>query len=281
MKRVVVTGSTGLIGKEVEKPLNEAGFDVINLTHQNCDLLNFKQVELFFEQHRPQYLLHFAWITGAGCLSAPININLCDASFFMLKAFYKYGGKRAVFSGTCFEYDFSTDPLKETAPIKPRSLYAQKKHELNLLCSKFSKANNLSYAWGRIFYVYGHGEKKGRLTNYLITQLTRNEKATVFFGQLVRDYMYTKDIAAAFVKLLDSNITGNVNICTGKGITLESYARTIAKTMNKEYLLDIRYTPTDQPLIIIGDNSILSNDVAFIPFYDYNIAINMILSSAL
>jgi len=281
VKKVVLTGSTGLIGKEAKRPLQMAGFEVIDLTRKDCDLLNHNQVENFFKHHKPQYLLHFAWITGNGCLSASLNNDLCDAIFFMQKAFCANGGKRAVFSGTCFEYDFSDEPLKENAPIKPRSLYAQKKHELNMICSSFAEKNNISYAWGRIFYVYGHDEKQERLTAYIINRLLQNEIAVVNFGQLKRDYMYTEDISAAFVKLLDSDIVGNVNVCTGEGITLESYAKMIAKKLHKENLLKIHHALTDQPLNIIGDNTILTKRVGFIPKYDYSTALNNILSRLL
>ena len=97
MKKVVLTGSTGLIGKEAKRPLQMAGFEVIDLTRKDCDLLNHNQVENFFKHHKPQYLLHFAWITGNGCLSASVNNDLCDASFFMLKVFCANGGKRRIF----------------------------------------------------------------------------------------------------------------------------------------------------------------------------------------
>ena len=181
----------------------------------------------------------------------------------MLKSFKKYGGKRAVYAGTCFEYAFKDEPLKETDPLDPKTLYAQCKVELFNKATEYCKENNISFGWGRIFYVYGHNEKEGRLTQSIISKLKNDEIVTIKYGQLIRDYMYSKDIAEAFVRFLDSKINGAVNICTGKGITLREYAINVGKIMHKEKFLDIMEEQTNQPFMIIGDNQILCNLIKF------------------
>ena len=253
-KKVVLTGSTGLIGKEAIEPLQNAGFEVYCLTSKTCNLFDYGAVSRFFEQIKPQYLLHFAWITGGDYLSNPINYDYVDASMNLLKEFKKYGGKRVVMAGTCFEYDFKDEPLKEDDKLNPKTLYAQCKVKLNELATNFCGKNSISFGWGRIFYVYGHNEKEGRLTRVIISKLKNNEAVTVKYGQLVRDYMYSKDIAEAFIKFLNSDITGAVNICTGQGISLGEISTIIARKVNKTYLLTIENNPTDQPAYIVGDN---------------------------
>ena len=89
--------------------------------------------------------------------------------------------------------------------------------------------------------------------------------------------MYSKDIAAAFVRLLLSDVQGAVNICTGKGIKLANFAMKIAEKLSKEPLLEIHEEETDQPLSIIGDNSRLRNEVLFDNFTDIDSALDSIL----
>lgn len=276
-KKVVLTGSNGLIGKEAIEPLLKAGFEVYCLTSKESNLFDYCAVERFFEQTRPEYLLHFAWITGGDYLSNPINHEFVNASMNMLRVFKKYGGKRAVYAGTCFEYDFKNEPIKETDLLNPKTVYAQCKVQLFTNATEFCKENNISFGWGRIFYVYGHNEKDGRFTRSIISKLKNNETAAVKFGQLKRDYMYSKDIADAFVKMLESDVQGAVNICTGEGISLENYARTIAKNMNKENLLDVHYEETSQPSIIVGDNSRLTFEVGYMSKSDLESNIREIL----
>nr|MCR5289087.1 dTDP-4-dehydrorhamnose 3,5-epimerase [Treponema sp.] len=262
-KKVVLTGSTGLIGKEAIEPLKDQGFEVYCLTSKNCNLFDYGTVDRFIEQIKPDYLLHFAWITGGDYLTNQINIDYVEASMNLLKVFHKYGGKRAVYAGTCFEYEFKDKPLKETDPLNPKTLYAQCKVELFNKASEFCKGNDVSFGWGRIFYVYGHNEKKGRLTQAVVSNLNNNEVVTIKYGQLIRDYMYTKDIAAAFVQFLQSDVEGSVNICTGKGITLGDFALKLGKNLNKEKLVKIQNDITEQPISIVGDNSILQDIINF------------------
>ncbi len=256
-KKVVLTGSTGLIGKEAIEPLKRNGFQVYCLTSNNCNLFDYGAVSNFFEEIKPQFLLHFAWITGGDYLSNPINQDYVEASMNMLKAFSKNGGKRAVFAGTCFEYDFKDKPIKEDDKLNPITLYAKCKVKLNELASDFCKENNISFGWGRIFYVYGHNEKEGRLTQSIISKLQKNERVKIKYSQLIRDYMYSKDIANSFVELLKSDVKGPVNICTGKGISLGEYALEIAKKMHKSNLVEVLNEETEQSLQIVGDNAIL------------------------
>lgn len=277
MKRIILTGSTGLIGKEAVVPLKNAGFEIFCITSKNCNLFNHDAVSKLFKQIRPEYLLHFAWITGGDYLSSPINNDFFNASMHMLNCFQQNGGRRAVFSGTCFEYGFSEKKLSETDPLNPQTLYAQTKAELNKKASAFCRITDIDFSWGRIFYVYGHNEKSGRLTESIISSLSNNQKVVINYAQLIRDYMYSKDIAAAFVKLLESDITGNINICTGKGISLGNYAKKIAQKMNRTDLLEIYEKKTSQPLAIIGDNSILEKNVRYRIQYDYDKALNNIL----
>lgn len=276
-KKVVLTGSTGFIGKEAIEPLQEAGFEVYCLTSKNCDLFDYGNVDRFFSQIKPEYLLHFAWITGGDYLSNPINHDYVDASMNMLKVFKKYGGKRAVYAGTCFEYAFKDEPLKETDPLDPKTLYAQCKVELNEKASQYCKNNGISFGWGRIFYVYGHNEKVGRLTQSIITNLKNNNNMVIKYGQLTKDYMYSKEIAEAFVCFINSKEDGPLNICTGKGISLRNYVTTIGNILGKVEYLDIHEEDTSQPKYIIGNNDKLMNKVGFCNIQDFERNIKNIL----
>ena len=102
----------------------------------------------------------------------------------------------------------------------------------------------------------------------------------VNYGQLEKDYIFTKDIAQAFTVFLDSHVTGAVNIGTGKGISLEKYSQTIAKILGKEHFLDIKHMETTQPQKIVADISRLKNEVGFVPKYDIYKGLKEIIDAA-
>jgi nucleoside-diphosphate-sugar epimerase len=288
VKKVLLTGGTGLIGKEALASLLNKGFKVFAISSQKihcsdninwivADLYDDKTIAKVFYQIRPEYLLHFAWYTGEGYLDSDINYRLRDTSLNMLRLFNENGGKRAVYAGTCFEYAFQDTPIKENAPLKPTTVYAKCKDEVREQAELYARKNDISFGWGRIFYVFGNGEQENRLLPYIINSLRNNKKAVIKGGSLIRDYMYTKDIADAFVKFLDTDIAGCVNICSGRGILIRDFVCLIAKKLDKLELLDFTDSAQNQPPVIVGDNTRLVSEIGYCQQYDINTAIENIL----
>ncbi len=283
-----MTGATGLIGKETVQPLLDSGFEIYAFTTGKkyndarvnwlqADILDYTKIQMLLSQIKADYLLHFAWFTGEDYLSSPINYKLRDASLNLLTEFKEYGGKRAVFAGTCFEYQFKDTPLKETDTLNPTTIYAQCKNQLREQAQDYAEKNALSFGWGRIFYVYGHGENEKRLVPYIINSLKNNQKTIINSGPLLRDYMYSKDIAAAFAKFLDSNVTGCVNIAAGQGIYIKDIALEIAKQLDKTHLLEFIDNVGNQPLVIVGDVGRLNSEVDYKIQYKLEQALEKIL----
>jgi len=278
-KKVFVTGITGLIGKELIVPLQEAGFEIWALSRQEDlrkeginwiygDLFDTRFIEDVMAKIHPSYLLNMAWATTGDYLSSPQNYDFLISSMELLRFFSQYGGKRVVFAGTCFEYKFKETPIKENDELDlEKTTYTFCKGILNTYATRFCREHAISYGYGRIFYAYGKNENKTRLTGMLIDKLSHGEAAHIRSGSLRKDYLYAKDIANAFVKFLDSDVEGNVNICSGKAVTLEEYASTLAHIMKKENLLVIGNDSLGQPPIIVGDNSKMTKEVNYIPIY--------------
>lgn len=290
MKKVLLTGATGLIGKYAIEPLIKAGFEIFavsskvindkseNLHWIKANLLDSKDIIKIFNQYKPEYLLHFAWDTTPGnYLESNLNKAWMNSSLKMLEQFKLNAGKRAVFAGTCFEYEFKDEPLKENGALNPETKYAKCKAKLNKLATKFCQESEISFGWGRIFYVFGEGEHEKRLVPVLINNLKQDKDVSVFSGELVKDYMFAGDIAEAFVKFLDTNVLGCVNICTGNPIKLKEIASIIAQKLGKEHLVKIDNKPSKEPAVILGDNTRLTTEVGFIPRYSFENAIDKII----
>ena len=169
---------------------------------------------------------------------------------------------------------------EEYDAVNPQTLYATSKNALREIAESFCKTNGISFGYGRIFYVYGHGENEKRLTAHLIKTLQENKEVIINCGRLVKDYMYTKDIAGGFAAFLDSNVEGIVNMATGKGISLRDYSTYIAKKLGKEKYLIIKEEETNQPERIVGDNTRLTQEVGYKIKYTFEQAIEEILSNS-
>lgn len=290
-KKIIITGATGLIGKEIILPLKGLGFDIYCLTIDknnpdiegvtwiNANLFDKNELKEAFNKVKPEYLINFAWATTDDYLTSNINFDFVIAGLELLKIFRENGGKRAIYAGTCFEYEFSDTPLKENdTPISPKTTYAHCKNHLHQLAELYCQNNNISFGWGRIFYVYGKNEHEKRLTGSIIKSLNNNEEVIIKSGKLKKDYMYTKDIAGAFAHFANSQVEGSVNICTGEAISIAEYASAIGKKMGKENLIKFMDEPNNQPPIIVGDNSRLIKKVEYTPKYKLEQALDEILT---
>ena len=106
-------------------------------------------------------------------LESPENRDCLAASRRLLAA----APGRAVFAGTCFEYDTRLGLLSEESAVRPTTLYARSKDELR----REVEARPDS-AWLRFFYLYGPMEDPRRFVPALIRSLLKGEEAKLSPG---------------------------------------------------------------------------------------------------
>ncbi len=271
MKKVIVTGINGLIGQYITEPLKDLGFEVYGIgtkyiktnkfNYIKIDINNISKLRKIFNQIEPQYLIHLAW--DIEDLNSNNHFKLLSSSISMLDCFKECGGKKAVYIGTCFEYKYKRIPLKENDKLNPTTIYAKCKNYLREISELYCDKNNIDFCWARIFYTYGKNENNKRLFPQIINGLKNNQKVSINHSHLKRDYIFAGDVAKAISLVLNSKFKGIINICSGKSISLENIAITIAKKLNKLELLDLKKLETKEPDSIVGDNSILLNNFNF------------------
>jgi len=261
-------------GYEVHAITLDREFLHADVTVHHLDLLNDASSAELFALVRPSHMLHLAWYVEHGKFwEAPENAAWVDASIKLVKGFAANGGKRVVFSGTCAEYDWdSTDEIfsELTSPTRPRSAYGRAKNDLHAAIQQIAPCLDLSYAWGRIFFLFGRFEPRERFIPYTIRALSEDREALCSQGTQIRDFMYIDDAGEAFAQLLDSNVEGPVNIASGVGRSLQEVGHAIAELLSRPHLLKFgaRESSTNEPASIVADVARLRDDVGFIPRFD-------------
>lgn len=285
MKKVLLTGGSGFIGRHTIPYLIENEFDIHILYNKKilrefhdvaewhqCNLFNYDQQKKILEKIKPTHLLHFAWEANPKIYkTSKENFIWVESTQNLLENFHKSGGKRAVLAGTCAEYDWRFEELSEfTTPLEPNTIYGECKNNMRIITEKIQNQKKLSIAWGRIFFLYGPNEHKDRLVSSVINSLLNDDYALCTHGHQIRDFMYVKDIANAFVNLLDSNIESSVNIASGKPIKLRNIINTIGEIIGKTHL--IKYDAIDaeisDPSILTADTTRLHNELQWHPDYE-------------
>ncbi|MFW2440689.1 MAG: NAD-dependent epimerase/dehydratase family protein [Arenicellales bacterium] len=286
--KVLVTGANGFLGNTVIKPLIERGHDIVALTRSPVDKHSVKyyvswvkgdihsptEIEKIIKDEKPDGLLHLAWDTTHGNYwNSNKNLRWTAASLYLAESFIRHGGKRIVVAGTSAEYKWGQNQLldENTSEFSPDSLYGINKHSLHEILQASVIQNDVSWAWGHIFNIFGPGEKKERLIPRVIIKLINNEEVLFDDGMLYRDFLYVDDAGSAFAALLDCNVQGSVNIASGKAITVKYLVQTIAKILGKSSLVqfDDNKAPTAEPSYIVGSINKLRREVGWSPNEDF------------
>jgi nucleoside-diphosphate-sugar epimerase len=283
VKRIVVTGATGFIGRHAVAAFEARGFEIHALSrrgapavpeagamHHAVDLLDQAATAQVIAAIKPTHLLHLAWDVEPGKYWTSLdNLSWVAASLTLFRAFHDAGGRRAVFAGTCAEYDWAYETLSETAtPLAPRTLYGHAKNSLRALIDA-AAISGVSTAWGRIFFLYGRGEPRRRLVSDVFHALLSGQTIETTRGTQQRDFMNAADVGAAFAALADSAVTGAVNIASGRCVAVRDVLALIGEMTGRPDLLAIgaRAAAPDDPPRLAADVMRLTREVAFTPRY--------------
>jgi nucleoside-diphosphate-sugar epimerase len=279
VKRVLVTGATGFVGRQALEPLRERGFEIhaiarrpqpeTDVTWHAIDLLDAPQLEHIISEIGSTHLLHLAWYAVHGSYwRSPENLRWVEASSRLVRAFRDAGGSRAVIAGTCAEYDWDSGLCREDiTPLRPQTLYGVSKDALHRIVAAYGAEVGLSVAWGRIFFSYGPHEDPNRLVASVIRSLLADEPAAVTEGGQARDFLHVADVGSAFAALVDRDVDGPVNIASGEARPVREIVETIGEVVGRPGLLRFGAVPTpagESPLVA-ADVGRLRDEVSWRP----------------
>lgn len=282
-RRVLVTGASGFIGWHCLEPLRARGYEVhaVSRAAQSehvdgvlwhaTDLLAAGTGDALVTRVRPTHLLHLAWYVTPGTVtSSAVNYDWVARSQQLLKAFVESGGKRAVVSGSAYEYDWSDGTCSEDTPLRPTTVYGSCKAALFLLATSMAREAGVPLAWVRPFFLYGPREHPQRLVASVARALLKGEPAATSHGRQLRDYVHVQDLASAVVAALDSDLEGALNIGSGEAVALRDIVTRIGDIVGRPELLrigEIAARPNDVPLVV-ADVTRLIHELGWRPRHD-------------
>jgi nucleoside-diphosphate-sugar epimerase len=281
MKRALITGATGFVGRQTCRPLLELGYEVHTITRQTANdlppeviahpanLLDCDGHRALLERIRPSHLLHSAWYVEHGKYwTAAENALWLKATLSLVEAFCLAGGSRVVGVGTCAEYDWRYGLLVEgETPELPASLYGAAKLAAGTNGAALAAAHGVGFSWARIFFPYGPGEPVNRLIPHVITSLLEGKPARCTHGGQFRDFLHVADVGAALAGLLDANLCGPVNIGSGVPITIGDVASRLAAALGRPELLMLGAVPDTEssPRMILASTDRLVEGMGWAP----------------
>src|SRR5262249_25616693 len=150
------------------------------------------------------------------------------------------------------------------------TVYGICKNALQELTSALAGAMGVSDAWGRLFFLYGPHEHPDRLVSSVTRSIFKGEPARCTHCNQLRGFLRVEDVASAFCAVLESTVTGPINIASGRPITIKEIVSTIAELLGRPGLIRLGAIPagTNDPPLILADTHRLYNEVGWTPAYD-------------
>ena len=267
----LVTGADGFVGSQVVRALLANGLPTAIVRRagaasrfNDSQLAAIRTVSDLFDADSQELnrvvagistIIHCAWYTHPGSyVASAANLQCLLGTIRLCEAFIAAGGHRFVGIGTCAEYDTHRGVLDISTPLSPHSLYAACKTSAFLTLRPLLRDSGRSFAWCRLFYLFGEGEHPDRLTPTLHTTLSRNSHADLTDGSQVRDFLDVTTAGRRIAELATSTFSGPANICSGNRQTIRSYAEAIADQYGRRDLLRFGARPSNpfDPPVVVG-----------------------------
>ncbi|PLX35244.1 MAG: GDP-fucose synthetase [Hyphomicrobiales bacterium] len=252
--RVLVTGANGLVGSAVVEHLTEQGYEnVLEVSRQNCDLMDKAETEAVITGYRPNYIFHAAarvyGIMGNmknRALSFHENILI---NTHVIHASHLAGARKITVMGTGAVYPYPSPrlPLVEDdiflgRPHGAEESYAHAKRAALAMLEAYEADYGLEWAYVVSCNLFGPRDKFdiefGHVVPSLIAKFYHAKETggqvTVWGdGSAQRDFLFVNDCAAAVTRIMSAG-RGPVNIGSGNVYRIRDIVDTLARITEME-----------------------------------------------
>ena len=250
MQKVLITGGAGYLGSTLTEVLLSKGYKVTvldNLVYKQLSLTSFchnKNFELIVGDVRDSQLLSdlvekndiivpLAAIVGMpACKKDPeltVAVNyeqIVDIVNFMWK------DQKLLVPNTNSQYGSSETIITEESPFNPLSLYAQTKCDAEK--AVLDSGNGISLRLATVFGV-SYRQRMDLLVNDFVYRAFTDEFLVLFESHFLRNYVHVRDVAKAFVHLIENYKNLNNN-AYNVGLTSANMSKLQLAQKIKEYV---------------------------------------------
>jgi nucleoside-diphosphate-sugar epimerase len=250
MEKVLITGGAGYLGSTLTEVLLSKGYKVTVL-----DSLVYKQLSLTSFCHNHNFELVVGDVRNTHLLSdlvakndiviplaAIVGMPACKKDPDLTVAVnyqqianivsFLADGQKLLVPNTNSQYGSSDTIITEESPFNPLSLYAQTKCDAEK--AVLDSGNGISMRLATVFGV-SYRQRMDLLVNDFVYRAFTDEFLVLFESHFLRNYVHVRDVAKAFVHLVENYETCNNN-AFNVGLTSANMSKLQLAQKVKEYL---------------------------------------------
>lgn len=268
MKKVLITGANGYIGRHVVNYMLDKGYEVyaasrnyngLDTRAKKCNVEIFSgNKDIYNQLGKPDICIHLAWRDGFIHNSNSHIMDLSKHYEFLLNM-VNGGLKNLSVMGTMHEIGYWEGAIDEETPCKPLSMYGIAKNSLRQSLEILAKEKDINLKWLRAYYIMGDDLRSNSIFSK-ITKMEQEGKKKIPFtrGKNKYDFISIDHLAEQICKSsIQNEITGIINCCTGVPVSLGEKVEEFIKENNFNIKLEYGAFP-DRPYDspgVWGDNS--------------------------
>lgn len=255
-KKIYVAGHRGLVGSAIVRKLEAEGFEnILTRTHSELDLTRQADVEKFFEEEKPAYVILAAAKVGGiyanDTYPADFIMKNLQIECNVIDAAYKNNVEKLLFLGSsCIYPRECPQPIKEEYLLsgyleKTNEAYALAKIAGLKMCAFYNQQYGTDYISVMPCNLYGINDNFSPENSHVLPALMRkfheakikNEPTVTVWGsgKPLREFLNVDDLADACLYLME-NYTGNefFNVGYGEEISILQLAEIMKKVTGFE-----------------------------------------------
>lgn len=288
MKKIILTGATGMIGSAIVREALKQDYDITclvrasssrikNILQDNrvhiidCNISDYKTLEL---KDNYDIFLHLAWnkTTGGGRDDVDSQLQNIEYTLNAVRLAKRVGCKVFIGAGSQAEYGIQTVPLTPKLPVNPESGYGIAKYTAGKFAGMLCNQLGIRFNWMRILSVYGPNDGENTLISYVCRELKAGRSPELTKCEQTWDYLHCDDAARAFLAVAERGVDGKTYpLGSGCGKKLSEYINDFQKLLAPDVSVKFgakKYYP-HQPMYLVADVSELEEDTGWkaeIPF---------------
>lgn len=295
MKKIVITGATGVIGMALINNCIKNNILVTVLVNPNSkridiipkhELVNVVECDVneYEEVASSKYILtnkwlkamdgdafyHLAWRGTFGNERNDIGMQKQNIKYTLdaVKLAHKLGYNTFVGVGSQAEYGRVEGVLQADTPCNPENEYGKAKLEAGVASRQLCSELGINHIWTRVLSVYGPYDGVGTMIISTVRKLLSGEVPALTKGEQIWDYLYSDDAARALIVLGSNGRNGQVYpLGSGVARPLYEYITVMRDLIDESLQLgfgEISYSDR-QVMHLCADITNLKNDTGFVP----------------